>query len=75
MRDLWLRTHSFFFWLLAKYVTDKTYTLCGTPLYIAPEVILNKGHDAGADRKSRKFSGMLMLGQPSNYWRDGSPGR
>jgi protein kinase A len=21
----------------AKYITDKTYTLCGTPLYIAPE--------------------------------------
>jgi len=33
----------------AKKVLFKTYTLCGTPEYISPETLLNKGHGKGVD--------------------------
>lgn len=32
-----------------KIVLDKTFTICGTPEYIAPETLLNKGSNKGVD--------------------------
>ena len=34
---------------LSKKLEDRTYTLCGTPGYMAPEIILNKGYGLSVD--------------------------
>ena len=45
-RDGYLKLVDFGF---AKVIRDRTWTLCGTPEYLAPEIISNKGHNIGAD--------------------------
>lgn len=33
----------------SKVIVDKTFTLCGTPEYMAPETLLNQGQNKGVD--------------------------
>jgi protein kinase A len=44
--DGYLRLTDFGF---AKILSGRTYTLCGTPEYLAPEILNNKGHGKGVD--------------------------
>jgi serine/threonine protein kinase len=37
------------FGLAKQLISGKTWTLCGTPDYLAPEIILNEGHDLSVD--------------------------
>ena len=56
---IWLTDFGF-----AKKITDKSYTLCGTPEYLAPEIILGNGHNHGADWWSL---GVVMFEMLSGY--------
>lgn len=47
-KDGYLKLSDFGFIKMVK-PGERTYTLCGTPEYLAPEIILNKGHGKAVD--------------------------
>jgi protein kinase A len=56
----------------AKLVTDKTYTLVGTPEYLAPDILLSRGYDKAVDYWSYGVLVYELLVGKSPFYQRGS---
>ncbi|CAJ1942794.1 unnamed protein product [Cylindrotheca closterium] len=57
----------------AKYVEDLTYTMCGTPNFLSPEAILQKGHNHSTDHWALGVLIYEMIAGENPFFYDGMP--